>query len=108
MKISKNIIQGDSYKAKIILKNSVGQEIDPESVSSIYFTCHELNIQKQITYDDELEYYKLELQPSETAQFKVGEFSFDITVIFTATSIRTMVYEGNLLILAKHNPITTN
>lgn len=106
MKLFKNIVQGDSYKAKVIIKNADGTVVDRNLIDKIYFTSKSLNVQKQITYDTDLSNYILSLTPAETKLFKPEEHSFDLTIIFTSESIKTVTYEGVILVLAKHNEIS--
>jgi len=106
MKIFKNIVQGDSYKAKVKIKNADGTAVDRQYISHIYFTSKSLNLQKEITYDTEMQDYILSITPTETASFKPEEHSFDLTIYFTEQSIKTATYEGQILVLEKHNEVT--
>ena len=105
-KIQKQIVQGDTYRTKIILKNINGQEIDHTTIERIYVTSSKLGINKYITYDTDGFY--LEFSSNETQAFHAGRYSFDITVHFygdDGTQVKTVSYKSTFVILRKENPI---
>lgn len=101
---SLEIIQGDTFCANIVFKTD-GQEIDHSVIDNIYFTSKDLNIQKVLIYDDIQDKWQLFLSSQETSIFKVGVFTFDLTIKWLDNEIKTPVYQSSVRICKKNNEV---
>lgn len=104
MKLQKQIIQGDTYNAKIVIKKNEAI-LDHSLIDKVYFTCKGLNIQIEPQYDAIENAYLLEIPSSETQTYNIGKYDFDITILFVNQHIKTAVYEDVLQVLKKHNEV---
>ena len=95
-----NIIKGDSVQKNVVLVN-----INKDLIDSIYLSCNELGISKELTYNSETKKYEFYLSPQETAQFNVGQSDYDITIKFVDNNIKTVVYKSTIYVYPKTNVV---
>lgn len=92
------IIQGDSCRKKITVEN-----VETLCISQILFTCKDLNISKELSYDETIDKFVLYFSSKETAELPSGVTDCDLTVRFIDTQIKTAMYKGLFVILEKTN-----
>lgn len=95
------IIQGDTCQKNVFIE---GLE-DLSSINSVYFSCSKLEMERELTYDQDIEAYVLLITSDETSAFKPMVTDFDITVKIGTSVIKTGLYRGKLVILDKNNPV---
>ncbi len=95
------IVQGDTYQ-----KNVTIMGIEQSLIEDVFLSCSKLNLCKKLTYNTEYDKYMFRLEPHETSALKTITTDFDITIKFTNSDTRTVVYRGNLVVLPKINAVT--
>jgi hypothetical protein len=93
------IIKGDSLHLNLTFEN-----LDTELIGHVYFSSRNI-ITKEFTYDEFEENYRMEILPSESAQFESGRFSYDITVYLIDDGVKTVLRKGPFVILTKDNEV---
>lgn len=92
------IVQGDTYQKNLTIIG-VGQSL----IEDVFLSCSKLNLCKKLTYNSKYDKYMFRLEPHETSALKPITTDFDITIKFTNSDARTVVYRGNLVVLPKTN-----
>jgi hypothetical protein len=93
------IIQGDNYQKKIYFTN-----FDINLVDSVFFSCKVLNLSKKLDKIN-TEYFLLSFTSEETEKFAPLKGNYDITVVFTDSKTKTVLYNSFIEILPKINTI---
>lgn len=93
------IIQGDTYEAKL---KCTGID-DLSIIEKIFFSCKDLEVCKEIKYDEEVGSYVLKFTPEETAKMPDCISDFDITVKYTDSNVQTPIYRKKITIQRKVN-----
>ena len=93
------IIQGDTYEAKM---RCIGID-DLSIIEKIFFSCKDLEVCKEIKYDEEVGSYVLKFTPEETAKMRACVSDFDITVKFVDSNKHTPIYRKKIIVLRKVN-----
>lgn len=94
------IIQGDSYTLEVDFEGIIIDLID-----SIYFTCNELSICKQLEKDIENNLFRLSIDKNETKEYSNGVYNYDLTIKFVDNNVKTVQYRSILVILEKNNKV---
>lgn len=94
------LVQGDTLNKNVIVRGVSESDID-----SIYFTCHELDIEKQLVYDSNIEKWVLKIEAAETKTYKTITTDYDLTIKFTDDDISTVLYRGIFKVLPKVNEV---
>ena len=95
------IIQGDTCQKNVFIE---GLE-DLSSIDSVYFSCSKLQLERELTYDQDIKAYVLLITADETSKLKPMTTDFDITVKIGSSIIKTGLYRGKLYVLDKNNPV---
>lgn len=96
-----SIIQGDSYQKSIEITN-----VDTELIESIVFSCKALNLTRELTKSLIGNKYELYFTATETLAFSVFNSSYDLTVKFKDSKIKTIVYNSFIEVLPKNNTLS--
>ena len=102
------VIQGDSVNTVVTIENPKNMDI-----VSVVFTCPSLDIKRFLvkTQDDDEEWL-LMFGPTETINFWIGRWDFDITANTSIGQQMTVVYHGQFIVKSKRerrvNPCPTN
>lgn len=101
------IVQGDTEEYYITL---IADDIEliPTDVSHLYFSSRNLNITKELLWDDEKNAFILSFTSDETKTFPKGKHSWDLTLYTTDSAISTCIYEDIIQVFPKKNEVTTN
>ena len=94
------IIQGDYYGLEVTFESVVLELID-----KVIFTSKELNICKELVYNDELGTWLFELSSNETKQLTDGHYDYDITIKFTNGENVTAIYNYGICVKEKENKV---
>lgn len=97
------VIQGDTYQKSVIIEN-----VDSELIDDIYISCKDLGINKQLEYDNENDKFVFTLTSQETINLKSMTTTFDITVYFKDSKVKTVSYKSNIQVLPKTNAVNRN
>ena len=98
------IIQGDTYETTLEI-NGLN---DLSLIKAVTITSEELGICKDLTYNADDYNYSLKIPPEETTKFPVGRFDYDITIKFNDSNVLTVIYQDEIIILAKKNRCPIN
>lgn len=95
------IIKGDSLHLNLTFEN-----LDLNLISHVYFSSRNI-ITKEFLYDEFEENYRLEIMAAESENFPAGRHSYDITVYFIDSGVKTVQRKGPFIILTKDNRVMT-
>lgn len=92
-----SIIRGDTGYLQYAVKDSSGNPIDKDSISSVLFTCRS-KINLPILFQIEGLNGVIKILPENTQNLKFGSYVFDIQTIFTngdvhSSGVRTLKIE---------------
>lgn len=94
------VVQGDTFQRNVHVKN-----MSTDLIGSIKFSCNKLGINKNLIYDSDNDKYILILTSEETKSLEVGIADYDLTIIFTDDSVKTVSYRSLVRILPKTNKV---
>jgi hypothetical protein len=95
------IIKGDSLHLNLTFEN-----LDLSLISHVYFSSRNI-ITKEFIYDEFEENYRLEIMATESEDFPAGRHSYDITVYFIDSGVKTVQRKGPFIVLTKDNRVMT-
>lgn len=93
------LIQGDTYETTLEIE---GLE-DFSLLEKVTFSSADLDLCKELTFNQADSTYTLLLLPNETDKFKSGIFDYDITIKFTNDNVLTVIYQGEIMVKEKKN-----
>ena len=93
-----NTIQGDTFN----LMFTVSGEID--QIDRLIFSSADLGVVQDLEKQNAKQYL-LEIDAAKTKNWKIGEATFDITVVFSNTHVRTIKYNEGIQVLKKTNRV---
>lgn len=94
------VIQGDSYNKNVEIKG-----IDLANIEGVYISCSQFNVCQKLIYDLMLEKYVFSLSSAVTKEFVPKVANYDLTIKFTDSKIKTLVYKARFVVLAKTNEV---
>lgn len=95
-------IKGDT------LELDINFDIDNNLISQLQFSCRQLNINENFTYNSTEDNWKLSISSEQTILFNTGCYDYDITVRFHNNSVLTAIYRGKFSVLPKENSAVWN
>lgn len=94
------IIQGDTLQKNVLISG-----VSETQISKVYFSCKKIEIEKELTYDSEIERYVLRIESDETKELEPITTDYDLTIKFTDDDVSTVLYRGILKVLPKVNEV---
>lgn len=93
-------IQGDTIETILHFRNLE----NPDCITEVWFSCKSLNLKIKLQYLQDT-YWVLKIPASESTNFRVGDFSFDITTKLLDGDIYTVLYQGTVVVKQKVNTV---
>lgn len=99
-----NAIQGNSIFRSFELTNSEGV-LDTSGIAHLYFTCSQLDCQKELIYNESTQRWELSISYTETASFPPRSTTFNLSAIFADETRATPIFEGKFNVIRNTNQI---
>lgn len=93
-----SVVQGDTLEVTLTLEN-------PEElvIQEVNFICKTLDINTSFSPTSTDDMWMLIVEASETQNFRVGTFLFDVTAVSDSGEVFTVVHNATLEVLYKYN-----
>lgn len=93
------IIQGDSFQMTVTVEG-----LSAEVIDSVLFSCEKLNLCKELTITEDGAYL-LSFESSETKSWETITATYDLTVRFSDSKIKTVIHNSSFKVIEKTNKV---
>jgi len=93
------LVKGDSLTVTVDIDG-----VSPVDINHIYFSVRDM-VTAEFIYDEQSSLWIMTIAAENTnnPEYKIGKYSYDVTIYFANDTVNTAIYKGLLTIYAKDN-----